>query len=275
MLNQEESQELARTRVQNDTRPLKRIIKEFYRLANPELKGDELLAAHETFILSLEQLATGLAKTSRIQQVTEMEVLTYQREALSIEQQQEETTAKIEQLKMQLELAQRDRARRIQYDQMAREIRKMPDREQGQSSNNKLNEDIRLLKEEQDTYKGTWARRTEEFAGIVDSLTAMRDTIAEEKAEQERRQALDDEEPPAPAPLDPTAPAFEPRKPEEGTQGDVEMGNVEGSTEGGGEEGNDVVMEGEGDGGDGEADGEVKEELEEGQEREPAEEGEV
>ncbi|KAI5476965.1 Tho complex subunit 7-like protein [Pseudohyphozyma bogoriensis] len=261
--------DLARTRAQVDVKQLKRLTKDFYRLVAVDVKGEELQAAQESFLLDLDQLVLQLSKTTRLQKVAENEVVSYETEAQAIESQQNETMEKIAGLRLKLESAELTRARRIEYDAKAKIIGKLPDRIVGAETIAKLNEDAVTLRQEQETYKGTWKIRQDAFDEIVGKLTNMSEAIAEEKNEQERRRQLDDDNqdgdadeasPGGGAPgttLDPTAPAFEPG----GGAGekDEAMGEEDGA-EGKGESG-DVEMKGV--------------ELEEGQEREEKEEGEM
>ncbi|KAK4699030.1 THO complex subunit 7, partial [Phenoliferia sp. Uapishka_3] len=266
----EAQQELARIRALADNKALKKVIQQFYRLVNTGTSGEELQAAHAAFVVGLDQFTMQLLKNQRIEQITEVEVAHYEKEAQDIESTHTQMMDKLSDLNAKLVLAQRDRGRTIEYDMIAKDIGKLPDRAQGLESRRKLHEDIQLLKDEQEQYKETWARRRREFGEIVDSLTTMSEAISEEKNEQERRRALDDEEDPATS-LDPTAQPFAPggstsKAPLEiGDDGDATPMDADAMDDGeGGQVAEDDVTMVEG-----------TEQLEEGQEREEKEDGEM
>ncbi|GAA5854766.1 hypothetical protein JCM5353_006490 [Sporobolomyces roseus] len=267
---------LAENRAQSDTKSLKKAIKEFYSLLKPTLKGDQLEASHTTFNISLDQLSTHLSKCEKIRNMTSFEIDNYHSEQLSIDQASEETRSKIEELKKRLIAAKGERSRRIEYDHLSKIIGKLPDREKGIESQKKLLDDISLLKMEEENYSQTWSTRKDNFDSIVKALETMQEAIRDEKAEQERRRALDDDNDAEPEPedsqintmgeggaqLDPNAREFVPGKKEgEGGQEeeDVEMGEAR---EEGEEEGEEREMN-KGDEGDGER--KAEESVEEGE----------
>ncbi|GAA5914162.1 THO complex subunit 7 family protein [Sporobolomyces salmoneus] len=193
-MDQEAQRVLAESRAQSDTKQLKKAIKEFYTLLKPAHPPDQLEALHTSFSITLSQLSTHLTKSSRIQQTTSYEIQQYRQEQSEIEQQSLLTKRRIEELVEKLERAKEERSRRIEYDSLTRVINRLPDREKGQESQEKLQKDIELLKQEEQTYSETWNTRKLAFDSIVSSLETMQEAIRDEKAEQERRRALDDAE---------------------------------------------------------------------------------
>ncbi|KAK4054601.1 hypothetical protein OIO90_003413 [Microbotryomycetes sp. JL221] len=202
-------QELARLRAQHDAKALKKAIKDFYRLTQPAVAVDELQAAHEIFQGSLEHLTAQLARTKRLRHVTEVEVKGYVEEAAQSDAGSAHATERIALLKAELTSAQRERARRVEYDALARTINSLPSREKGLETRARLEADILALKQEENAYEDTWEQRRQAFDAIVTSLEAMREAIRDEKAEQERRRALDEDDEPQSG-LRADAPAFEP-----------------------------------------------------------------
>ncbi|GAA6064713.1 hypothetical protein JCM10212_000827 [Sporobolomyces blumeae] len=194
---------LAEHRAQSDTKQLKKAIKEFYALLRPDVTGDHLEANHATFNITLDNLDHHLAKSRRIRDVTQFEVDHYQAEQAAIEKSSRETRVRIEALSNRLVEAQQERARRIEYDALAKTIAKLPDREKGTESKQKLQSDIDLLRQEEQTYAETWRTRKLAFDAIVESLEAMQEAIRDEKAEQERRRALDEDDDPTSTEADP------------------------------------------------------------------------
>ncbi|KWU44488.1 hypothetical protein RHOSPDRAFT_34054 [Rhodotorula sp. JG-1b] len=184
----------AETRAQSDTKALKKTIQNFYALLAHDATGDKLLAAHSILSIGLDQLEQQLGKSKRIDKVTAAEIQEYQQEVAALERTSEETRQKLVDLRKRLEAAQQERARRIEYDAIAKTIARLPDRQKGKETLNKLEEDIELLRQEERTYSETWQTRKLAFDGIVISLEAMQEAIRDEKAEQERRRALDEED---------------------------------------------------------------------------------
>lgn len=85
-------------------------------------------------------------------------------------------------------------------------------------------DDILTLKQEEETYAETWRQRQEAFDAIVTSLVTMSEAIRDEKAEQDRRRALeeDDGEPEPVSALDPNAKPFEPTRTPQAELADAE-----------------------------------------------------
>ncbi|GAA5936413.1 THO complex subunit 7 family protein [Sporobolomyces koalae] len=185
---------LAEYRAQSDTKLLKKSIKDFYALLNPALSPEQLEASHTTLQITLDQLEYYLSKPTRIRSATVVEIEQYRAQQLEIDQHSLETRTRIEQLSNELVQAKRERSRRIEYDAQTKIITKLPDRAKGTESQTKLEADIQLLKQEEQTYSETWSTRKLAFDSIVESLESMQEAIRDEKAEQERRRALDDAE---------------------------------------------------------------------------------
>ncbi|BGO99588.1 hypothetical protein RTBOTA2_003405 [Rhodotorula toruloides] len=193
-MDNETLRDLADVRAQSDTKALKRTIASYYALLGEEMQGEKLEAAHVSFTVALDQLAQQLAKSRRIEQVAAWEIDSYRQEVATLEQSSEETRQKLAALGEKLTSAQQERARRIEYDGIAKTIARLPDRQKGQESLDKLNADIDLLRQEERTYAETWQMRKLAFDSIVTSLEAMQEAIRDEKAEQERRRALDEDD---------------------------------------------------------------------------------
>ncbi|GAA5902074.1 hypothetical protein JCM5296_006597 [Sporobolomyces johnsonii] len=236
-LDQEAQRKLAESRAQSDTKAIKKAIKDFYSLLNPAITGEHLQAAHANFLVGLDQLEQQLAKTQRIEHVTNWEVQGYHDEAAAIEQHSTETRQKLVTLGDRLVAAQQERARRIEYDGLAKTIAKLPDRHKGVESHSKLVADIDLLRQEEQTYAETWKTRKLAFDAIVSSLEVMQEAIRDEKAEQDRRRALDEDDADADADaeealavaasLDPHAKPFVPSGSAENKDGAGEAGATE------------------------------------------------
>ncbi|BGP56259.1 hypothetical protein JCM8202_001421 [Rhodotorula sphaerocarpa] len=184
----------AAVRAQSDTKPLKKAMRDFYALLADDARGDKLIAAHAVLTIGLDQLEHQLGKTRRIDLASQTEIAQYRAQVAQLEHTSEETRHRLVALRQRLEAAQQERARRIEYDAIAKTISQLPDRQKGQESLDKLNEDIERLRQEERTYAETWQARKVAFDGIVSNLETMQEAIRDEKAEQERRRALDAEE---------------------------------------------------------------------------------
>ncbi|GAA5979721.1 hypothetical protein JCM11641_004064 [Rhodosporidiobolus odoratus] len=191
-MDQDSLKALADVRAQIDTKILKKTVQSFYALLSADRQGQQLQASHATFLIALDQLAQHLAKQTRLDHVTQLEVDQYRRDALALSQQSDETLLKLSSLKERLERAKQERARRIEYDALAKGIAKLPDRAKGEETLDRLSSDIAHLRQEAADYSSTWQTRKEAFGDIVGRLEGMQESIRDEKAEQTRRRALDD-----------------------------------------------------------------------------------
>lgn len=98
-------------------------------------------------------------------------------------------------LRGQLEEAQRALALRKTYDELAEKItsnRLLKPREDQQANLQKLRVEITELEEESKEYAKTWAERREQFGRIVEEGMQLRRLIRDEKEEVERREGMQD-----------------------------------------------------------------------------------
>ena len=94
--------------------------------------------------------------------------------------------------------AQRTRANKLEYDALAAKINTLASREQQNETIVRLEKEISELGQEATSFRTVWQRRKEGFDGIVSVLEEIGRDVSQEKSEQERRQAMDqDEEPEA------------------------------------------------------------------------------
>ncbi|GAA5847492.1 hypothetical protein JCM9279_000510 [Rhodotorula babjevae] len=194
---------LAESRVLiSDTKLLKKVVLSFHALLDPSAQGDRLFAAHASFDVALSQFAHSLARADHIAAVTASEVSSYRLEAATLARTGDDTSSALGHLGEQLRAAQQERARRIEYDARARVIQRLPDRHKGLEQQQRLESDIALLESESRTYAETWQARKVAFDAIVDGLQVMQEAIRDEKAEQERRRALDEDDADADADAD-------------------------------------------------------------------------
>jgi len=95
-----------------------------------------------------------------------------------------------------LSLAQETKRNKLTYDTIASEILSTPHlkpRQTQQDSIARLQQEIADLEQEKDDYGKVWTARRQQFGEIVNALTGMQAQIQEDKEEQERREALDED----------------------------------------------------------------------------------
>ena len=171
-----------------------------------DLSRPHSFAAHASFDVALSQFAHSLARADHIAAVTASEVSSYRLEAANLSTTADDTSSALGDLGDQLARAQRERARRIEYDALARVIQRLPDRHKGlecvhlslhflpssasprltplprtsppaRRQQQRLESDIALLESESRTYAETWQARKVAFDAIVDGLQVMQEAI--------------------------------------------------------------------------------------------------
>jgi len=185
-------EDIIRARLLVDDRPLKRLIKKFYNVST--CNTAELDAAFAQFILELDSQDVLFQAKNRTSSIAGEERQTYEQEIAKIERQTAESEQVIADLKVQLALAQETRRNKIVYDSIAKEALKLPSRAHSAENIARLTTELKDLEAEQERYAATWAGRQQAFDAIVQSLEELGERVKEEKAEQERRDALGDDD---------------------------------------------------------------------------------
>ncbi|OHE97002.1 tho complex subunit 7 [Colletotrichum orchidophilum] len=98
-------------------------------------------------------------------------------------------------LREQLEGARATLAQRKEYDKLANGLMAKGLRPRGEQESNlkKLEEEIRDLEKESETYAGTWRERRDQFSKIMDEGMQLRRQIRDEKEEVERREGMNED----------------------------------------------------------------------------------
>lgn len=165
--------------------------------------------AYAQFILELGWQDTRSNSKSRSSSIAEKEINSYQQELEHIQQESIDAEQRIAALKEELTAAQRHRRNRIEYDAIATEALKLPSRAHAsgwvishlichrsyphvifRSNITRLQNELQELEAEHERYTSTWTARQTAFSDVVKSLEELTATITEEKAEQERREAM-------------------------------------------------------------------------------------
>lgn len=119
----------------------------------------------------------------------------YAAEKLKIQVTAQSVRDNTNELRMQLEEAQKTLALRKEYDELAEKItsnRMLRPREDQHANLDKLNAEIAELEREGQEYAQTWAERRQQFGRIIEEGMQLRRLIRDEKEEVERREGMED-----------------------------------------------------------------------------------
>ncbi|KAG0149004.1 hypothetical protein CROQUDRAFT_105345 [Cronartium quercuum f. sp. fusiforme G11] len=229
----EPTMELIRARLANSERALGRVLRAFYRLATftPEESqpsapneddqtlspnySDRLYMQHAAFLIELNTLTRSLSESKgvRMLQMTARELEGLEREKIRLESEALAETSRIAELELELEDARRERKNKIQYEEIGKEVRRFGDRFQSAgfdplvfvasdsfgltregSRIDGLAKEINTLLEEQRLYAERWKSRRDQFDTVVLNLEVLQESIREEKADADRKNALNDDD---------------------------------------------------------------------------------
>jgi len=196
-------EDVYRARILNDDKVPRRLIKKFHSLANnrPENGDDielsELEALHASFITDLTTFYLTLTqKHTHSTANSAIDAQSYLASLETTSQSQLATRDNISALTDTLAQAQRTRANKLEYDSLAAKINELASREKQNETIARLGKEIEELGQEATSFRTVWQRRKEGFDGIVSVLEEIGRDVSQEKSEQERRQAMDQDEEP-------------------------------------------------------------------------------
>ncbi|KAF4602110.1 hypothetical protein EYR40_005312 [Pleurotus pulmonarius] len=182
-LTAEEEDHVILTRITNDERPLRRVIKKFHaytsiafqtgRSAQAEVAVDD---AREAFLVELSSFHLMLKKSVMICEGEVRQVEEYQRERLRIEDEHGTLKGQIEQLKTSLEHAQLQRRRKLEYDAIAEKVNMLPSREELEQSIQALEGDMAAIKSEHDSQDRIIRNQKSALDSIIANLGSLRFT---------------------------------------------------------------------------------------------------
>lgn len=209
----EQMMDLIRARLANSERPLTRLLRAFYRLAtlSPQVhdetetndsKGksqdysDQLYMQHASFLVELNSLTRLLSESRgiRMLQMTALELEGLEKEKVRLESEALEETSRIAQLELELEDARRERKNKIQYEEIGKEVRRYGDRFTSAGRISGLAKEITNLLDDQRLYTERWKSRRDQFDTVVSNLEVLQESIKEEKADADRKKALNDDD---------------------------------------------------------------------------------
>ncbi|KAH9451394.1 hypothetical protein MJO29_009162 [Puccinia striiformis f. sp. tritici] len=203
VVHDEPTMELIKTRLSHSERPLIRLMRTFYKLTmiptgleDQERTAEELEIVHMSFLLELRQLVKTLKefKGTRAVELNRSESIQLEIERSKLEDQAFQEKLKIQNLESLLEQARRDRKNKIQYEEIGKEVRRFSDRFQSADRINGLAREIESLLDEQGFYAERWASRRVQFDAVILNMEALQESIKEEKADADRKKALNDDE---------------------------------------------------------------------------------
>jgi hypothetical protein len=155
---------IAKTRIHVDTRHLKRLM-----LDEPLSKN-----VIETLVEKHQLINDGILEQE----------LNYNREIKSKQTEIEEIKVELESLKKTLQLSQKRKAERMEYDVIAKDILQIQSREKSLYEIQKLNHEIQMLQNWTELHAASKESRKEKVAHIISMIHHTQDELAQEKVKQ-------------------------------------------------------------------------------------------
>ncbi|KAL4076119.1 Tho complex subunit 7-domain-containing protein [Scleroderma yunnanense] len=182
LLSVEDEDAIIHTRITNDERPLRRIVKKFHAYASlahtspvqSSHAGGSIDDAREAFLIELSSFELSLKKSLMVCEAESRQVEEYQRERQRIEQEHEALRSQIAELKIALEHAQMERKRMIEYDSIAEKINTFPSRDELQQSILLLENDMAAIRAEHETQERIIREQKSALDSIVIDLGSLR-----------------------------------------------------------------------------------------------------
>ncbi|KAG9317459.1 Tho complex subunit 7-domain-containing protein [Chiua virens] len=169
------------TRITNDERALRRIVKKFHNYASlahtpllPPPHGGTVDDAREAFLVELASFELALKKSLMVCEAESRQVEEYQRERHRIEQEHDLLHNQINELKVALEHAQTERRRKMEYDSITEKINTLPSREELEQSIMALENDMTAILSEHETQERIIRGQKYALDNIVLDLSSLR-----------------------------------------------------------------------------------------------------
>ncbi|KAF5390595.1 hypothetical protein D9757_002655 [Collybiopsis confluens] len=201
-LSPEEEDQIVNTRITNDERPLKRVIKKFHQYANvvntplvplvPSSGATNAEDAREAFLVELASFQLLLQKNAMICEAEARQVEEYQKEKQRIgdyylllakghfivngstDLEHNTLRGQIEQLKTALEEAQISRRQKMEYDAVAEKVNTLPTREELAQTIEALESDMLAVRDEHETQVRSIQSQKIALDSIVSELGSLR-----------------------------------------------------------------------------------------------------
>ncbi|KAF9390369.1 THO complex subunit 7 [Podila verticillata] len=180
---------IIRTRLSVNERPMRRLIGKLNKWAETLVKGseDECENGLKGLQLDITQLQLTLAKSKLVFDMAERERINYDQEQQRIEASIIASQAELERLDQDLVEAKKIRANKIEYDELAVQVLRYPSRESSQNTIESLQQEIQELELEGQTQIDKMAHRREQFFAALENLKAIQESILEDEREEAQR----------------------------------------------------------------------------------------
>lgn len=171
------------TRITNDEKVLRRVTKKFHNytaVAYPPIVPPLPTAttsvddAREAFIVELASFHLSLKKSLLVCEAEARQVQEYQRERERIAVEHVRLRDEISQLKIDLERAQLERKRKIEYDVVAEKVNSLPSRDELQQSISSLENDMTAIRAEHENQNRTMQAQKAALDVIIRDLGTLR-----------------------------------------------------------------------------------------------------
>lgn len=175
----DEEDAIIHSRITNDERALRRVVKKFgsyTAVACPQLDpaSTEVEDAREAFLLELSSFSLQLQKVVMVCEAEARQVEEYYREKQRIEDEHNSLKGQIEQLKTSLEHAQVERKRKIEYDSFAEKINTLPSRTELERSIQLLENDMAAIRADQEAQSRHLQSQRASLVSIISDLSSLR-----------------------------------------------------------------------------------------------------
>ncbi|THH09716.1 hypothetical protein EW146_g8606 [Bondarzewia mesenterica] len=182
-LSVEEEDAIIHSRITNDERALRRVIKKFHNYTTvahepivplPSTSSSSIEDAREAFLVELASFSLHLRKAVMVCEAEVRQVEEYHREQQRIEDERISLRGQIEQLKTSLEHAQMERRQKIEYDLVAEKINTLPNREELEQTIQSLENDMAAIHADHDAHNRLIQSQKSALATIIFDLGSLR-----------------------------------------------------------------------------------------------------
>ncbi|TFY52953.1 hypothetical protein EVG20_g10331 [Dentipellis fragilis] len=177
-LSVEEEDAIIHSRITNDERALRRVIKKFHTYASAAHANandaDADADAREAFLVELAAFSLQLKKAFMVCEAEARQVEEHQRERQRIEDERGRLEGQIEQLKTALEHAQVERRRKMEYDVFAEKINTLPTRDELAQTIKSLENDMAAIRADHDAQARLIETQKASLGTIISELGAIR-----------------------------------------------------------------------------------------------------
>ncbi|KAF7965198.1 hypothetical protein HWV62_45222 [Athelia sp. TMB] len=186
----EEEDAVIQTRITNDERPLRRVVKKFHHYTSvahtPVVSSSSSTSiedAREAFLVEVASFQLTMKKSMMICDAETRQVEEYERERTRIEDEHGKLRGQIEQLKTALEHAQMERRRKIEYDAVTEKVNTLPSREELEKAIQDLENDMTAIRSEHDNQNRRIQAQKHALDGVISDLGAL-NLLGKDKSRQ-------------------------------------------------------------------------------------------